>query len=197
MGETWVCMASGPSLCREDVDYVSGRARVAVANDAWTMAPWADLLLASDARWWQWHGGRVIRGFRGERYTCSRVAANRYGARLVGLDSSEGWSADPERVASGGLTGYRLVNLVGHRRPSRILLLGYDMQHTGGRAHFFGDHPNQWPNGQGLEAGLSAFERMAEMSPVPIINCSRDSALTCFPRADLREVLDGSAVSAG
>ena len=101
VGETWVCIASGPSLCREDVEYVQGRARVAVTSDAWEMAANADLMLASDNRWWKQHGLRVMRGFKGDKYTCSKVAANRHGIRLLSLGKASGWSEEPDTVASG------------------------------------------------------------------------------------------------
>jgi hypothetical protein len=56
---TIVCIASGPSLTREDVDACRGAAGVVLAvNDTITYAPWADVLYACDRRWWQEHPRR-------------------------------------------------------------------------------------------------------------------------------------------
>lgn len=189
MGETWVCIATGPSLTREDVDYARQHAAVAVCSDAWRLATDARLMLASDSRWWRKHGDAVNRSFKGQRYTCSHVAARRYGPRYLAIGKHAGVCLEPDTVANGELTGYRLINLVIHQKPSRILLLGYDHQHTGGRTHYFGDHPDKWPNCPNLPNQVGFFQQLADESPVPIINCSRETALECFPRAELREVL--------
>ena len=37
--------------------YVQGKARVIAVNDAWRLAPWADILYACDGRWWRHHKG--------------------------------------------------------------------------------------------------------------------------------------------
>jgi hypothetical protein len=41
---TVVCLASGPSLVAEDVDYVRGKATVLAINDAIRLAPWAEAI---------------------------------------------------------------------------------------------------------------------------------------------------------
>ncbi len=46
---TVVCIASGPSLTQSQVDYCRGKARVAVVNNNWEKAPWADVLYGADA----------------------------------------------------------------------------------------------------------------------------------------------------
>jgi hypothetical protein len=64
VGETAAILASGPSLTREQCEAVRGKAKViAVNNQAIdtdcdgvrvpAMAPWADVLYAADAKWWQ------------------------------------------------------------------------------------------------------------------------------------------------
>ena len=54
-GETVVCIASGPSLTRDDVEYCRGRAKVLVINTSILLAPWADAFHACDGRVWRWH----------------------------------------------------------------------------------------------------------------------------------------------
>src|SRR4026207_2563324 len=56
-GETVVILASGPSLCLEDVEYCRGEARIIAVNNAWELAPDAEGLGAADGRWWDHHHG--------------------------------------------------------------------------------------------------------------------------------------------
>lgn len=75
----------------------------------------------------------------------------------------------------------------------RIVLLGYDMQRTGGRAHWFGDHPKNLSNASGLSGWSAKFALLASdllRSNCKVVNCSRETALNCFTRADIRAVLD-------
>ena len=71
-GETVVVIATGPSLTAEDVDYCRGKARVIAINDAYTLAPWADALYATDAKWWHWHRG--VASFTGAKWSMEHSA---------------------------------------------------------------------------------------------------------------------------
>jgi len=73
---------------------------------------------------------------------------------------------------------------------SRVMLLGYDCQKTGGRAHWHGDHPEGLGNAGSMDKWPRQFQRLADtLRGVEILNCSRETALTCFPRADLETAL--------
>lgn len=68
-----------------------------------------------------------------------------------------------------------------------IILLGYDMQRTGGKAHFFGDHPKGMTNGA-YEGFVSRFDSLAadlNSEGVTVLNCTRETRLHQFERADL------------
>ena len=54
--QTVVCIASGPSLTQDQVDQVKGLNTIAI-NDAYKLAPWANILYACDYQWWDWHKG--------------------------------------------------------------------------------------------------------------------------------------------
>ena len=72
----------------------------------------------------------------------------------------------------------------------RVVLLGYDCQHTGGVSHWHGDHPNHFGNARMTASWLDKFAELAEdLAHIEIINASRDTALTCFPRARLEDLL--------
>jgi hypothetical protein len=186
----WVILASGASLTDDDVEYVrQSDAFVCVVNDTWRKMPDADLLYAADERWWNKYGDEVTEQFEGKKWTQNVPSSKRFGLKLVRIGQLYGWCSTPYIVASGQLSGYQAINLVGHFKPRRIILLGYDMQHTGGKVHWFGNHPKGWPNSQNLHLQVRHFDAMAKEATVPILNASRETALTCFPRVRLRDVL--------
>jgi hypothetical protein len=78
------------------------------------------------------------------------------------------------------------------------VLLGFDMQLTGRKTHWHGDHPNLGnPVADRMQTWRSRFGDMAKQTKVEIVNATRKSALTCFPKVDLIESLaEPSACSA-
>ncbi len=187
-GETAVICASGPSLTAADVDYCRGKARAIVINTTYQLAPWADVLYAADARWWRWHKGAP--DFMGLKYSLERSEAS-FGVVTLAATGDRGLERAPHSLRTGRNSGYQAINLAVHFGVSRIVLLGYDMQ-TGpaGQVHWHPDHPgspatkfDQWaPFFASLVGPLAALG-------VEVINCTRQTALTCFPRAALEATL--------
>jgi hypothetical protein len=186
-----VVIASGPSLTREDVDFCRGKAKVAVVNDNYRLAPWADLLYAADWAWWDHYDG--VMGFQGEKWTCDERAAREFGLNFIPVAArGDGFSHDPAVLhRMGGNGGGQLANLVYLRGAAPIYWLGFDMQPTGGKKHHFGDHPKPLNRGQNFTGWRQAMDAAAPdiLSRVPITNCSRESALTAYPRALIADCL--------
>ena len=69
-------------------------------------------------------------------------------------------------------------------------LSGYDCQHTGGKAHWHGNHPKGLGNAGSVDKWPNQFRMLAARLPnIKIINCTRETALNVFPRGTLEEVL--------
>jgi hypothetical protein len=180
-----VVVASGPSLCQEDVDWCRGKARVIVVNDCWRMAPWADALYAADLKWWDYHGG--VPEFAGEKWTCDKTAAAKYGLLHVVLVPGEGYSRDRAKIHRlGGNGGGQAANIALLRGAWPVLLLGFDMQPTGGKKHWFGDHPKPLDRAQNFVGWKQAMDAAALDC---ITNCSRETALTAYRRGRIQECL--------
>lgn len=180
-GMAVVCMASGPSLTPEDAEIVrqwrqsSDQHRVIVTNTTWTLAPWADALYAMDSAWWRKHGHEAQRQFRGDRLTIAKGLCP--GATKID-------------IFRGGNSGAGAMSLANHRGARRIILLGYDCQYTGGKKHWHGDHPKGLGNCVSLLHFPRQFEQMAgHLKHCEIINSSRETALTFWPRMDLEQAL--------
>lgn len=190
-GCTMVVLASGPSLTFADVEYVRGRARVMCINDTYRLAPWADALYCADAKWWTYHVGAPV--FAGLKYSIQADAARWPGVEVLRNTGYDGIERDPSGLRTGHNSTYQGMNLAVHLGATRIVLLGADMS-TGedGREHFFGNHPKELRGGPPKSDFVPWFATMVEPLRdlgVEVVNCSRRTALECFPRHPLEEVL--------
>lgn len=203
-GQVAVCLATGPSLCVDDVVQVLRRRaeaprepglRVIAVNDAWRLAPWADVLYAADLPWWNLYHEAVAEGFQGLRVGIVNDAKRVHppGVRVLRKAGAIGLTDDPGALCTGSNSGYQAIHLAVHFGATHILLLGYDMQPApDGTRHYFGEHPK--PLGQ--RSNYDQFRKtMATLVPplkqrgVRVWNCSRSTALQCFPRVPLEQAM--------
>jgi len=190
-GSTIVCLGTGPSLTREDVEYCRGRARVIAIKHAIEWASWADVLYAAGGdttKWWT-RNGPSLTWFTGLRYTLD--PDGQPWAELLRWTGFDGLETAPDGLRSGKNSGYQSINLAVHLGAARIVLLGYDMDpDAAGRDHFFGQHAH------GGRPPFASFRPLFETLIAPlgvlgvtVINATRRTALTCFPRMPLAEAL--------
>ena len=191
--ETCVCIGSGPSLTQADVDFCRGRARVIAIKDVVYRAPWADVLYGAgddngNRTWWHKHGPTL--SFGGLRY-CLDPQAKAW-ASVLGQGPERGLTDDRSKLALGGHSGYQAINLAIHLGATKIVLLGYDLQATGGQQHYFGEHAHR--ENHKLPFSLFHFHFPSimpalEARGVTVINASRETALDLFPRQSIEEAL--------
>lgn len=198
---TIACVATGPSLCAEDVSALRGSVdAVIVVNDAYRLAPWADALVAADASWWLNHQG--VPDFPGEKWSVNHTSWARLKDRWPDVQrlrptGDKGIETDPSAIRTGRNSGYLALNVAVHYGASRILLVGYDMGHRHGQpSHFFGEHPGAMkqrsPYPMFIDCYQSAVAPLKALG-VSVVNCSRSTALTCFPRMTLADALKVAA----
>ena len=188
---TVVCIGTGPSLTQEDVNACRGHARVIAIKNAVTMASWADCVYgagndAGGRTWWSREGPGLQ--FNGLRYSLDPNAAR--WSSVLRQGSETGLSSDPWRLALGRHSGYQAINLAVLLGAARVVLLGYDMQPTGGKEHYFGAHPHgvAVPFDY-LRARFDSIVEPLQAAGVIVLNASRETALTIFPRVSLEEAL--------
>lgn len=190
-GSTVVCLGTGPSLTEADVNACRDRVKVIAINDAFRLAPWADVLYACDHKWWNWHWHKGAKDFAGLKYALTAPAAiGRPGVQVLRNLGVDGVSMDPTGLRNGRNSGYQAINLAVLLGATRVLLLGYDMQADKARDHFFGRHPDHTkpPFAVCLPRFATLVKPLRALG-VEVINCSRKTALTAFPRRPLEEVL--------
>lgn len=98
------------------------------------------------------------------------------------------WSS--EEIGGGGNGGFQAINLVVRWGVSRVVLTGFDCipghwhdEHQAGLAN---------PTELTIRGWMKAFDIAAPALAnlgVEVINCTRETALKCFPRAKLEDVI--------
>ena len=172
MSRTFICVASGPSLTRSDCHIaVNSGHKVIAVNSSWKLVPESHYLYAGDLSWWAQHNIDISTA--AQKWTSSVLAANRYDLNLFRPDKRGPFNS-----------GQRAIQLAAHLRANRILLLGYDCSIESG-SHWHGDHAGKLHNPVPREVTrwhADFLSLKTELSGVEIINCSRRTALTCFPQ---------------
>jgi hypothetical protein len=135
-------------------------------------------LFAIDAKWWERYLPEVRADFPGALFSTNDFP----GQRITRLNK-------PYRAF--GNSGAGAIALAVKAGASRVILLGYDCQKTGGQVHHHGDHPQGLGNAGSMPQWPEKFARLAASLPegVEVINCSRETALTAFPRGELESAL--------
>lgn len=150
-----------------------------VTNTTYKAAPWADVLYAMDRKWWEVHLEDVRKSFVGERVSRAKLL-HRFG--VTHLETFKHYNN----------SGAAAISLAAHRGASTIILLGYDCQYTDGKRHWHGDHPRGMGNAGSIVKWMRGFEELAtalEKAGVRVLNATRETALTCWPRTSLYEAL--------
>lgn len=135
---------------------------------------------------------QVRQRFNGECWTCSEQARDQFGLYWIRGAHGDGLHEDPDTILHGMNSGHQAINLACVFGSSRILLLGYDCQRTGGRSHWHGDHPGRLGNARSVGSWAKGFKQQAihaRLRGVEIVNCSRATALDCFARSTITECL--------
>jgi hypothetical protein len=171
----WALLAPGPSAKAELAEKVRGL-RLGVIGCAYQLAPWADFIAASDRGWWRNYPDAME--LPCQKFSMSQVS----GTERVSVSQFG-------TTCNSGVLALECAKKLG---ATKILLLGFDMHGT----HFFGKYTNGLRNTTTLQRGqhLKQYEQWAYANKgIETINCTPRSALTCFPKASLEDVLDGMA----
>lgn len=182
-----VVLASGPSLTAEDIERTKGLVTIAV-NQTIFSAPHADYCYAYDDKWWVEYGDEVKK-LQCNRITCS-IKAHTLGAVRIPKTSAKEFDGTSVMGTSSGHHGICYAIMLGAKK---IILLGFDCQHTDGKRHHHADYPKGFGNADRPERWIKEHEILAESAKklgVKIINSTRQTALTCYEQMPLDEALN-------
>lgn len=216
-GETVAIIGGGPSLTREQVEACRGL-KCIVVNDAFLLAPWADVLYFADARWHGWYqNGRDGQGMPSLGLSADELRA-RYrdfaGLKVSISNSTHGirdqnvlflknygeyggkanavMSGNPECIATGSNSCYQALNIAILAGSRRILFLGLDGGPRSGKRHWFGDHPNKMdPTYEGIRQHFRNAAPWCRDNGIEVINCSPGTSIDYFRCDELANALKG------
>lgn len=120
------------------------------------------------------------------------MAQKKYGTYWIRHATGPGFCKEPDSINGGGNSGYQAVHLAATFGASRIALIGFDMQRTGGKEHWHGKHEGRLPNGVGFPRWIKAFQALSQdlhRMGVEVVNCTPTTALKCFHMSTLEEFL--------
>jgi len=185
--DVFCLIASGPSLEMWQVGHaVKSGAKIIAINNNYEICPEADFLYGCDAEWWKHHNGAPQ--FLGRKFSLEMTEY--HDVYQLTNTGEAGIDFEWPNVRTGLNSGYQAMNLAIHLGARKIILIGYDMQHTNGKRHWHADHPGN--NCQHIKDWVRHYDNAAKIfkeKGIEVINCTIKTALTCFERADLRDVL--------
>lgn len=192
-GQTVFVLASGPSLTQADVAMVqAGGYPTIVTNTTFLLAPWATALFGQDRKWWTVYHDQARAQFAG-------LLLSGQPAVLPGVSCVKSAGIDTFKNSGTGA-----IALAVHAGAARVICLGLDGQPgPDGARHWHGAHPPGLGNAvsmtklgrRGLTLWQEQFQRCAawcRAKGVPVINASRATAITDFPRHPLEHLLSPS-----
>jgi len=191
---TCVILGGGPGLRTDLMDRVrdSGFRSVAV-NNAWKVAPWADVLYYGDCNWLRMPGNEEgTRSFGGIVVTRCQNHSTRPWIKVVTHHTAArvGISTDPTRLHWHFSSGAAAINLAVLLGAGKLILMGFDMRDVDGCRNWHKDYPqakrNVFPN---FMRGFPGIAAHLEKLGIPCVNATPGSALTAFPIVTPEEVL--------
>ena len=191
-GGTVAILGSGPSMSAVVAESIRhAGVNSIVINNTFRLAPWADMLYAADALWWQTYY-KNTQEFFGLKVSCSQVSF--CDVLIVRNSGVEGFDPDPTAVRTGGNSGYQAIHIAAHAGAKRILLFGFDMHGT----HWHGRHASPLRD-HGEAIYPRWIKRFSTLAPelarrgIEVINCTPRSALKIWPHKNLEEVMKSCA----
>lgn len=157
-----------------------------------------DVHIACNPEWWDMYYSD-IRHYRCSKWTWDETTAKRYGINHIKGKWADGLSTDPWCIHYHHGSGPQMVNLALHYGVKTMVLLGWDMRYPPrGNRHYFGEYPKElqhWPKTGPNGEFTGLIKEMETIKPtdygIEIINCTPESALTCFPMMTLADFLRG------
>lgn len=193
-----IIAASGPSFSGEQAALIrreAGAEYVVIAvSDAFRQLPDADIVYACDYDWWRENIEAVRARVQADArlVTIDPAAAEEFTLELVAcLDLHYpklelGLSGIPGVITNGCSSGYQALHIAVNEGEKRILLVGFD--YGGSGQHRW----NGMPSLSNFPVMLEALNTLAVgigHAGVEVVNCTLETAVSCFKRATLESVL--------
>ena len=169
-------------------------------NVAYLIGDWIDMVFFGDSGFFLQHQGALSK-FQGLRVSCHPKAESISWVKYLSRDKSHplGISSNPKKVSWNGNSGAAAISVAANAGAKRIILLGFDMK-------LGGDNVQHWHDLYGRSAinderrarkmpfhrhlrGFPEIARDAKNRGIEVLNASTDSAIECFRKVSVKELL--------
>jgi hypothetical protein len=193
--EVAVSIAGGPSLTQEDVRLVekSGYTLLGI-NNAYQLTDRLTYHYGCDTEWWRQHIHKVQPWTQKFSLKKSKKDSGIAGVTQMQRGERNCLSHEWPILCTGGNSGYQAINLLYLLGYTTIILIGYDMQMQGKKAHWHPDHPGGLANPRQATFNnwRKSFEQLGgklKKAGVTVINATRQTALDSFKQARLEDIV--------
>jgi len=190
---------SSPSVYSPYMEYLHDKHVIGI-NVAYLIGDWIDAVFFGDQGFFLTHQAGLAR-FPGLKVSCSPGIEKTPWVKYLGRDKTKirGITDNPKMVSWNGNSGAAAISMAVHAGAKRILLLGFDMQVNVNNDQHWHDiygrkqpRPKNKPIRYPFERHLRGFPeiaRDAKRMGVEILNVNSDSAITNFPKYNLKELI--------
>jgi hypothetical protein len=173
-------------------------------NNAYQLGQWIDVNFFGDCNWYLVYRNEFAKWPNIKVTCCNRFAdrplkdmegikylAKGGGRGISGSPSSlYGISKNPKKIAWNCNSGAAAINVAVHFGVKQIILLGFDMNHTGDKTHWhrgYGRRPRQ--SYSRFLNGFPVIAEDAKVMGIEILNASPDSSIDVFPKVLIKDLL--------
>ncbi len=182
-------LGGGPSLKDVDLSLIKNEYVIAV-NEAHRLGTWIKIWMFCDGDIFKNHR-EDIEKWPNRIVSCSKATQHhkkieyyqRCKKHMICFEP--GKLAFPSGMANSGATA---INLAIREGFDNIVLLGFDMKTVNGKHHYH-DYYKKQPRDDAYSRFMLHFEAIAKETDVTILNANPDSALNCFPKVELKDIL--------
>lgn len=190
-------IASGPSVKKEEVASLRDRLPVLAIKENYDLAGWADVVYGCDTSWWRNRQGLTT--YSGLKISAAQELRFQFkDIKIVELEKYDDSIRleTPGLIGAGGNSGFQALNIAAQFGATRILLLGFDMDHRVRHPHWYGRNQGPGrtnPDHINYDRWRKAFTQSSCIlrdAGIEVINGSPVSLLRCFPQQTVKETLE-------
>ena len=170
-------------------------------NMSHRIGDWIDMVFFGDGGFFLTHQEKLAL-FPGLKVSCSPKTSGVGWVKYLIRDNKHkrGISPNPKKVSWNGNSGAAAISVAANAGASRIILLGFDMKVNGSKDQHWHDLYGR-SAGKGTEKrakklpfhrhlqGFPAIATDAKQRKIEILNASPDSAISCFRKVSVKELL--------
>jgi len=145
-----------------------------------------------------------LKDYPADKWTWDKDCAEKYKINYIEGIWADGLSTDPNKIHYHHGSNPQLVNIAYHYGVKKMLLVGWDMRYPGKignqfyteKRHFHDENPltiKHYPQTGSNGEFTGLIKEMETIKPkdygIDIVNCTPNSAMTCFPMMDLADAI--------